>query len=472
MRRLHHRAVKFILPAIVAGIAAFASAQQPISPDAISIQVEPGTVLTRIADDFTGFGYETSAMAREGFFSAKNTHMVQLYRTLGTSGLMRIGGIIGDHTRFEPDGKPVPHAMQDTTVINRSVLDDLGGFLRVTGWKAMWTLNLGTGTKEEAAQEALAVHAALGDRLHSFEIGNEVDLLKRFDGYASYHAAYLEYKAAIRAVLPGAIFSGADVAGNVEWSLAFARTEAKDMGLLIHHYYRGGAKSAQATIGTLLSAQPEWDVKLGKLRDACAANGIAYRINEVNSFSGGGKPDVSDTFASALWCLDTMFRVAAHGGVGVNMETDVNQLGFVSHYSPIFRDENGTLTARPEYYGMLAFSLAGKGSLVKLTLSEHALNLTAYATKHADGAVWITIINKDLARSANIELALPDGITTAEALRLTAPSVQSKTDATLAGAQVAPDGTWSPRDPEKISVANTTATLPVPAASAVLVRLR
>ena len=104
----------------------------------------------------------------------------------------------------------------------------------------MWTLNLGTGTKEEAAREALAVQAALGDRLHSFEIGNEVENLKRFDGYASYHAAYLDYKAAIRAALPAAVFSGPDVAGNVEWSVSFAQSEAKDMKLLIHHYYRGG----------------------------------------------------------------------------------------------------------------------------------------------------------------------------------------------------------------------------------------
>jgi hypothetical protein len=167
-----------------------------------------------------------------------------------------------------------------------------------------------------------------------------------------------------------------------------------------------------------------------------------------------------------------MFRVAAHGGVGVNMETDVNQLGFVSHYSPIFRDESGALNPRPEYYGMLAFSLAGKGSLIKLTTSEHALNLTAYATKTSDGPVWVTIVNKDLVRAATIEIPLPDGCTAAEALRLTAPAAQSKTGVTLGGAQVGADGAWSPRDSENISIAGHTASLPVPAASAVLVRLR
>ena len=463
--------MKFFLPAILACLATFARAQQPTPPETIHLELDPHTPLRKIADDFIGFGYETSAVAREGFFSARNTLMVQLYRTLSTNGLVRIGGIIGDHTRFEPDGVPVAHAMQETTVINRAVLADFAGFLRATGWRALWTLNLGTGSKEEAVQEAVAVQEALGDKLQSFEIGNEVDLLKRFDGFASYRAAYLDYKAAIRAALPGAVFSGPDSAGNVKWSVEFAQSEAKDMKLVLHHYYRGSANSPQATIARLLGPHPEWDSTLDKLREVCDANGLAYRINEVNSFSGGGKPDVSDTFASALWCLDFMFRVAAHGGAGVNMETDVNQLGFVSHYSPIYRGENDTLTARPEYYGMLAFSLAGQGTLVKITTSEHALNLSACATRNSQGSVWVTIVNRDLAQAAKIDLTLPAGFSMAEAFRLLAPSIQSKTDVTLAGASVASDGTWSPRNPETISVNGNTASLPVAAGSAVLLRL-
>ena len=464
--------MKLIIAAILSVAAATLHAQQPSPADIVRIGVDPHTVLEPIADDFIGFGYETSAVAHAGYFSANNTHLVQLYRTVSTHGLVRIGGIIGDHTRFEPEGTPLPRSMQDTTVINKAVLADLGGFLRATGWRAMWTLNLGTGTKEEAAAEALAVNAALGDRLQSFEIGNEVDGLKRFDGYASYHMAYLDYKAAIRAALPGAVFSGPDSAGNVDWTVAFAETEAQDMKLLIHHYYRGGAKTAQATIETLLSPHPEWETKLQKLHDACAGKGIAFRINEVNSFYGGGKADVSDTFASALWCLDYMFRVAAHGGAGVNMETDVNQLGFVSHYSPIFRDGNDQLSARPEYYGMLAFAMAGKGSLVKLTASDTPLNLSAYATKSGDGPVWVTIINKDLSRAATIELTPPAGCTMAEVFRLAAPSAQSKSDVTLAGARVSPDGTWAPGAAEKIVVAGNIPALTLPAASAALVRLR
>ncbi len=391
---------------------------------------------------------------------------------MSTYGLVRIGGIIGDHTRYEPDGKLVAQTMKGTTVINQAVLADLGSFLRATGWKAMWTLNLGTGTKEDAAAQALAVAAALGDRLQSVEIGNEVDNLKRFKSYEEYYVAYLEYKAAIRVVLPGAVFAGPDSTGrSTDWVVNFAQTESKDVKLLITHYYCGGAKSPQATQETMLAFDSHLDSKLQTLKDTCAAKNISFRINEVNSFSGGGKPGVSDTFASALWCLDFMFRVAAHGGTGVNMETDVNQLGFISHYSPIFRNEDGSLTARPEYYGMMAFAVAGKGSLVKLTASETEINMTAYATRNADGTIWVTFINKDFVQATSIELAMPAGFKTAEAFRLTAPSAQSQGDVTLAGAQITGQGIWTPSETEKIPVTSGTASFKLPATSAVLVRL-
>lgn len=442
--------------------------------ETIQIQVDPNTVLSPISDNFIGFGYETSALAREGFFSAKNTHMVQLYRTLSLNGLVRIGGIIGDHTHYETEGKTVANDQTATTVINRAVLVDLGGFLRATGWKAMWTLNLGTGSKEEAVEEALAVQSALGDRLQSFEIGNEVDHLKRFKNYEEYHAAYLDYKVAIRAVLPQAVFSGPDTTGgHIEWMTQFAETESKDMKLLITHYYRGSAKSPKSTVEFLLTPAPDaaLDAKLKTLQEICRGKPIAFRINEVNSLVGGGKKDVSDTFASALWCLDFMFRVATYGGAGVNMETDVNQHAFISHYSPIFRNEDGSLTARPEYYGMLAFSLAGKGDIIKLTRSESPVNLTAYATKDTGSSIWATLVNKDLMQSAKIDLTVPDGYSVVEGYRLAAPTPQSTENVTLAETAVSSSGSWAPKTKEKIPVSGKKATLTVPPFSALLVNV-
>src|SRR5262249_9512793 len=163
----------FLLVCAFVLIAWAASAGQPEdSMKKVRISIEPDSVQMAIAEDFIGFGYESSAVAREGYFSPGNTHLIQLYRTLGSNGLVRIGGNVSDHPRFVPDGTPQVQSEKGTTIINQHVLQEFGDFLRATGWRAMWGLNLGSGSKEEAVQEALAVHRALGDRLQSFEIGN------------------------------------------------------------------------------------------------------------------------------------------------------------------------------------------------------------------------------------------------------------------------------------------------------------
>jgi hypothetical protein len=450
------------------------NAQESTFSEPILIEINADKPLTKISDDFIGFGYETSAVAYKGLFSPKNKHLVQLYKILSSNGLVRIGGIIGDWTHYKSMGGAVGRSQKEKTIINKFVLDDLGNFLRETGWKCMWTLNLGTGSKEEAVEVAIAVNEALGNRLHSFEIGNEVSLLERFTDYDDYHKTYLEYKTAIREKLPNSQFSGADIAfsGNIQWSVNFANTESKDMSLLIHHYYRGGAGWSGATIETLLSHYPKWNEKLAILREASQNNSVSFRMNEMGSFSGGGKAGVSDSFASALWCLNIMFQVAASEGTGVNIQTDVNQLGFQSHYSAIFRDANGLLHARPSYYGMLAFSLVGKGELLKLSTSVHELNLTAYATKNHNKEIWLTVINKDLSSNATIETPLPNGYKTAEVFRLDASSAKSLEGVKLAGASVSQDGTWASGKAEVLAVKGKSISCFVPKASAALIKIQ
>ncbi len=435
----------------------------------VTIRVDPQTVMGRIAPDFIGFGYETSAVAQSNYFSANNPTLIRLYRNLSSQGLIRIGGIISDHTQYVPDGTPVTHTLSGVTVINRANLEALGDFARATGWRVMWGLNLGTGSKADAVAEAVAVRAALGDRLQSFEIGNEVEELRH--GYEAYHAAYLDYKAGIRAVLPDAPFSGPDSIGNWLYITNFAAAEARDLKLLTTHYYRGSAENTNATLTRLLQHDANWDRRLAGLRQVARGHVLAYRINEVNSFSSGGKPGVSDAFGSALWCLDYMFNLAAYGSAGINVETDINQLGFISHYSPIVHDAMGRCRTRPEYYGLLAFALAGHGDLLKLTLEQGSLNLSAYATRDSPGRLWITVINKERTQDASVEVVLPEGAATPAAFRLQAPSVESKDQVTFAGSEVSADGEWTAGVPEPVTVKDGSVRLSMPHASAMVLRL-
>jgi hypothetical protein len=438
----------------------------------INIQIAPEIALGHISPDFIGFGYETSAVAQTNYFSGRNKTLIQLYRNLGSQGLIRIGGNVSDHTQYLPAGQSQVQTEKAVTTINQADLRNFARFVKATGWRVMWGLNLGTGSKAAAVREAVAVNKTLKGSLQSFQIGNEVEILPRFNHlYQNYHVAYLDYKQAIRRALPQAPFSGPDSVGNWLWITNFANHESGDLKLLTHHYYREGARDPTASLAKLLSPDTEWAHRLGQLQELCNRQAVPFRINEVNSCSGGGKPGVSDTFGSALWCLDYMFQAATYGCHGVNLETDINQLGWISHYSPIVHDASGNCRVRPEYYGMLAFAVAGKGELLKVEMDKTDVNVSAYATKNDDGRLWLIVINKDLSRAITAEITLPKGHSRVTAFWLKAPSVESKDHVTLAGSEVSANGKWTAESPEPVETQDGLANVPVPMASAVLLQL-
>ena len=261
-------------------------------------------------------------------------------------------------------------------------------------------LNLGNGSLENAIDEAKAVTAAAKKHLLAFEIGNEPDLFPRHEGhrhrgysYDNYVSEYRTYRNALRKAIPGIDFAGPDVADSTEWVTRFATDEGKDIRLLTHHYYREG-QNPSSSLDKLLHTDPKLAPILAKLTAAKAYSGVPYRICETNSFSGGGKPGVSDTLGAALWMLDFMFILASAGCAGVNMETGVNQRGFISSYSPIGDDEQGHYWAAPEYYGMLAFAQSGAGRIIGSTVDAGNKNISAYATQVKTRTV-LTLISKE-----------------------------------------------------------------------------
>ena len=126
--------------------------------------------------------------------------------------------------------------------------------------------------------------------------------------------------------MPAIPLAGPDVAVLTDWVTEFAADEGKDVALLTRHYYRESQNPA-STIDKLLSVDPNLQPMLHQMRAASQSCGAPYRICEANSFSGGGKPGVSDTLASALWVLDYMFTLAACGCSGINISSDTNVSG-------------------------------------------------------------------------------------------------------------------------------------------------
>ena len=457
----------------------FAGAQQaPPSEAEVRVTLDPARTLAVIPPDFTGLGYEISSVARPGFLSGQNAVYVELVRTLGAKGVIRVGGNTADYASYSANGEPLSSPEGKAgSVVNDAVLRDLGTFLDATGWKLIWTLNLGNGTRENAIAEAKAVTAASRGKLIAFEIGNEPDLFSRREGhrragygYEDYLREYRTWRDALRKSIPEIAFAGPDAAVATEWVTRFAADEGKDVKMLTHHYYREG-QNPTSSIDKLLHPDPKLGPVLEKLKAASESSGAPYRICETNSFSGGGKPGVSDTLAAALWVLDFMFILASSGCAGVNMETGVNQRGFISSYSPIGDDEPGHSWAAPEYYGMLAFAQCGMGRIIASTVDAGSRNIVAHATRPDQDRSVVTLINKEAASDAVVVIEGDSRFRSASVVRLSGPSLESKSGITLAAEAVLPAGTWKTERMEEVARSQGNLKVGLPAASAALVTL-
>lgn len=439
---------------------------------ATRLRIPLGRGITAVPRDFAGLGYELSSAARPDLFSTGNQRHVQLIRNLGHAGMLRLGGIVADFTSYADQGKSKTDPKD--TVITPADLQRLSGFLNAIGWKAIWSVNFGRGTLQQALIEVRAVNEHLGDRLLALELGNEVENYgngtdpARHPPYTftAFRAEYDRWRSAILAAHPGISFAAPDTAASVDWVEQMAVSAHGAVQLLTTHYYRGGQK--QATLDQLLSPDPALVLKLQRLRHASITSGIPWRMCETNSFFGGGHPGLSDTFAGTLWTLDFMLLLAQSGCAGVNIETGFNQLGFLSSYSPILNDEAGQCTIGASYYGMLAFAISGAPNHGIFALeADHAPQAASfYAIGSPSNMQCVILINKTLDQPMHISTAgLP--LRKLYGIRLTAPSPQSKDEISLGGSAVDSDGKWMPHDREEVA-----GEMLLPACSAILLQSR
>jgi hypothetical protein len=440
----------------------------------VFIRLDPERRMWSIPTDFMGLGYETSSVAVPGLLSADNRRYVQLVRNLGPQGVIRVGGNTSDFSSYRADGPP--QSLPKGTVVNEENFRQLRGFLDAIGWKLIWGLNLGSGELDNAVEEASAIANAMGDRLLALQIGNEPDLFENaghrtgiYD-YAAWHSEYRRFKSAIRSTLPHVPFAGPDIAGRVDWMESFARDEGGDIVLLTAHHYIAGQANPTSSIGRMLEEDRKYEKVLEKFRSIAHSAQLPYRLCETASYSGGGKSGVSDTFAAALWALDYLFVLASYGCGGVNMETGVNHLGWISHYTPISDNLAGHYGATPEYYGLLAFVQAARGELIAVSCNTGGVNLTAYATRQNRDAMTLAVINKDFSQDAIVEVI---GAVSwqARVMRLSAPSLSAPGGVTLGNASMSNDGTWKGVKAEDALTAGGKVLLEVPANSAALVSL-
>ncbi len=433
---------------------------------AVRLTLRADRLGNKIGEDFTGLSYESAQLGNPRFFSGANSELAGFIRRLGASGVLRIGGNTSEYCYWTPDptkptnrhnresiptgdkanpvafglavgpdtGKKAPAPVN----ITPEAIRNLREFLDACGWKLIYGLNMGTGTAENAAEEAAHVMDAAGSKLIAFQLCNEPDLFFRngirkadYD-FKHFAVEWQHFFQTIRARLPTAPFAGPDTAYNNEWLVPFAKQFKHEAVFLSQRYYAEGPPTdASMTIERLLRPNPKLQDEFEGMKATMEESGLPFRLAETNSCYQGGKQGVSDTFASALWSADLMYQLASAGGTGINFHG-----GGYGWYTPIAGTQENGFLARPIYYGMLLFAQAGAGPLVESQLDhpELAPRLTAYTVRCNTGAIQVAIFNKNLDRGLRLTVDAVRRAKRVTALRLHAPRVDDTTDTTLAGA--------------------------------------
>jgi hypothetical protein len=428
-----------------------------------------------------------------GNLSARRSGLVGLMRLLGPS-VLRIGGSSVDLSWWTSHGERPP--AWAVTTITPADLTTLRGLLSATGWRVLLGVNLGQFDPTRAAEEAHEAQQILGERLVGIEIGNEPNEYSDQDTHPILRARnydvneYLReataYRDAIAAATPGlAIFGPA--ASRTRWLTALGAYASLFTDLTQHYYplvtCRDPLSASSSIVSEPTSAQllspatrEEENETLSALSEAGATSGRPTLLGETGTGPCRGNSFSSPVFASALWSLDWALRAASSGAEGIYFHGHFALCGNYTQ-SPICAPSAsatkvGAVTARPEYYGLLAASRLEGGRFIptSLTASDPLPDLTSWATLAPNGTITIAVDNFAISgRARTVLLPMPGYSATVE--RLTARSSQARSGVTLGGARVTDGGQWQAH-PETLAQSGGTFRLAVRAASATIVTLR
>lgn len=459
----------------------------PITQASLSVT---SAAMGTIGPAFAGLSYEKSSIIEDPYlFTGLNSSLITLFKLLGPS-VLRIGGNSVDRNTWTPNG-----AGQTTGQIAPSDVNALAAFVKAAGWQCLYGINLGgagpnpytSGALTAATMPALAAQevayaaSQLGSSLLGIEIGNECDLYGStyFSGatwnLSTFEALWSQFRAAIVAQTPGVSVTGpADAGSESSWTVPFGQWATKsNISLLTQHYYRGNGQSAGSTAANLVTPDPTLLSDLSVLNSGAKAIGAPYRMSECNSYYNGGSSGVSNAYCSSLWVVDFLFNCAMNGCAGTNFHGGGNGDG----YTPIGDSGGAVVEARPEFYGILLFTLAGQGTLYTTSLSGlGGLNVTAYAVKTTSG-LNLVIVNKDSAQNLQLTIQLPQNATSPTLLEMTqlssgasGPNLSATSGVTIQSASVGASGSFSPGNPYTLSPNGMQVTCYVPYLSAVLIQ--
>lgn len=421
-----------------------------------------------IGPSFVGLSIEYWAFGRDlGLGGRPDPLFPRLLGGLASGGApvgLRIGGRSGDESLWNPARRTRPPGV--TYDITRAWLSRTRTLLKATGSRVQLGLNVELGRTAAVTDWARAAARALPRAsLAGFELGNEPDLFssiayygtpagRRPDGrarivrhyartadysLARYAAEFHRDATAIRRTVLGAHLTGPGV-GTMRWMPQLPRFLALDGRLLsavtLHTYPLRSClrPRVQATVATLLA--PARSDGLAATVAPYVAQAHAHRLpfsmTEVNSVACKGRRGVSDTFASGLWALRTLFEMARVGVSSVYFHTRPD-----ASYTPYRLVRHGGVWrahVAPLFYALRFFGqVAPAGARISAVPVQSNAKVRAWALRAPDGTLRVVVLDEDPRAHGVVRVGVPGPATTATLTRLDAGSLQTTAAPTIGG---------------------------------------
>ena len=422
----------------------------------VSSSVTNGPLGPPIPSGFVGMSFEYRAVPAYAGADpgAIDPVLVRLIRDLipGQSPVLRIGGDSTDQTWWPVNGVARPGVVSYT--LTPGWIHTTAALARAAGARLILGINLAINRPALAAAEARALLAGIGRKsIAELEIGNEPDVYQIYPEYRSPRGTiehvrgrgydfddFVRQFSAVRRALPRLPMAGPAL-GGTGWVARLGRfiTHEPGLGLVTLHLYPlacgAPASSPESpTNGHLLSDYATTD--LARRAEPAVATAHAHhlelRVDEFNSVTCGGTVGVSNTFASALWALDTMFALDQAGVEGVNIHMFSG-----ANYAPFsVTDADGIWTAavHPEYYGLLMFAQAAPpGSRILSVSTTPAGPVKVWATVASNKTIRVVLINESSSEESVRLAAPPRAAGPATAEQLLAPGLAATSGVTLGG---------------------------------------
>ena len=460
-----------------------------------SFAVSGAPVGKPVPSGFVGLSMEIKALAQYAGTdpTAVNPVLLHLIEDIapGQSPVLRLGGDSTDWSWW-----PVPHLARPPGVrftLTPNWMDVAHSVATALRGRLILGVDLEADNRTIAAAEARAMVARIGkSAIDALELGNEPELYGSFGWYTSATgrpvrgrprsydpAAYYRDFSSFVPQLPDVRLAGPS-SGAPTWLAqlgGFLSAEPRVRLVTVHAYpLKHCRKATVVTIPQLLSEQSSHGLaaSVAPYVAVASAHHDPVRLDEMNGISCGGTRGVSDTFASALWMLDTLFEMARTGVGGVNVQTVAGTLQEV--LGPVHDSSGWHMRVHPEYYGMMMFAQAAPAGsrLLKLGTPMPA-GVKVWATRAADGVTRVVVINKRLARSQFLRLRVAGAHRPADVEQLRAPSVHATGGVTLGGqtfgAQTATGVLAGPPAHRTVTASGGAYPVTVPAASATMLTI-